>query len=122
MSDETPGTAAASVHPDDAIAGPPAGGPAGEQQPRPFHVHRHARLRRRRFHPPRRDRDVTALEQLAQALPQLAFERRQLRWELQGRVEVAVVDGADLEPQPSALHGPLGRSIPRHAARHSLSS
>jgi hypothetical protein len=40
----------------------------GEQQSGALHIHRHARLRRRRIQPPRGDRDVTALEQLAQAL------------------------------------------------------
>ena len=57
-------------------------------------------------------------EHLAQPFAQVALEGRQFGRELEGRVEVPVIDGADFDPEPPASHGALGRSIARHAARH----
>jgi len=87
--------------------------------PRSREIERHRDLGLRRREPAGRHRHVTALEQRPQPVAQLALDAGELEWQSELGVEVAVVDGTDLNPQPSAEHRPIGRSEPRHAPRHS---
>src|SRR5205085_5960705 len=71
-----------------------------------------AALRAWPFDPSRCDRDVATLEQLAQPLAHLDFDAREIGRKLELRVEVAVIDGADVDPQasPPARDPNLGRA------------
>ena len=61
---------------------------------------------------------MTTLEQLPQPLAQLDLHSGQIRRQLELRVEIAVVYGADLDPQPSLEHTIFGDAEAGHTARH----
>ena len=67
-------------------------------------------------------RDVAAIEVAPQPLPQLALEPASSPGSLAREIEVPVVDGPDLDPQPSAGRRALRCAEPRHAVRHSTSA
>src|SRR5436190_264884 len=69
---------------------------------RPRQVHRDGRLALWRLDPARRDRHMASLEQLAQPLAQRSLDRAELEWQLELRIEVAVIHAADLDGEPPA--------------------
>src|SRR5207244_627643 len=73
-----------------------------------------------RLDPARRDRHMASLEQLTQPLPQRSLDPAELEWQLELRIEVAVVHAADLDREPPAEDLPFGRTETRHAPRHRL--
>src|SRR6266550_745300 len=87
---------------------------------RPRQVQRDGRLALWRLDPARRDRHMASLEQLTQPLPQRSLDPAELEWQLELRIEVAVVHAADLDREPPAEDLPFGRTETRHAPRHRL--
>jgi len=92
----------------------------GDYLPRADEVQGQGRLGFGRLEPASRHRHVTPVQQLAQPITQLGFHAGEVEGQLDLRVEIAVVDGADLDPQPSPEHRPFGRAESRHASRHRL--
>src|SRR6185369_504285 len=70
--------------------------------------------------PANRHGQMAALEIPLQALPQIGLERRQVSGKLCREVEVAMVDAADLDPEPAPGDIAISLSKARHAERHSL--
>src|SRR6185503_20048213 len=84
----------------------------------PREIHDHAALLHRPFDPTCRERYVSPLEQLAQPLADLDLDPREVDGQLQLRIEVAVVDGANLDPHPSTQDLIFGGAEACHTARH----
>ena len=72
--------------------------------------------------PARLHRHVPAVELAPQPLAQLALEHRQLAGQLGGEIEVAMVDGPDLDAEPPAGHRAFRRAEPGHAVRQTTSA
>ncbi len=72
--------------------------------------------------PPDLHREMPAIEIPPEPLPQLPFHHRQLSRQLGAQVEIPVVDGADLDPEPSPTGGSFRCAEPCHAVRHSASA
>src|SRR3989475_6111686 len=88
--------------------------------PRARQIHHHRALTGRRLQPAGRDRYMPAVQELAQPVPQRALHPSQLERQLELRIVIAVIDGADFDPQPPAEGAPVGGSEPPHAPRHRL--
>jgi len=86
----------------------------------PREVHGYGTIGGRWLDPPGRHHDVAALQQLAQPLAELALDAAELEHQLELGIVIAMVHGADLDPQPPAEHRPVGRAESRHASRHRL--
>ena len=67
-------------------------------------------------------REMAPVEVATEPVTQLALHRRQLSRQLGAQIEIPVIDGADLDPEPSPTGGPFSCAEPCHAVRHSASA
>jgi uncharacterized protein (TIGR00725 family) len=88
-------------------------------EPRALDVHPQIFFRRGHLDPARVHRHVPPLEIAAEPLAELAFQGRELAGELGRKVEEAVIDRPDLNPETAACHRSFRGAKAGHAERQS---
>ena len=86
-------------------------------QPGAIEIHGKAGLAVHALGPASLHRQVAAIEVAAQTLAQLTLEHGEIAGKLGRQVEVAMVDGPDLDPQPPSGHRTFRGAEPSHAVR-----